>query len=195
MKIIPTLLVLTVAASQAAAQAKEDCQNIADADARLACYDSAATESTPIELTDKWIVTDESDPLDDSRVVVLTNIDFEDELGLILRCSNGETNVFIAWGEYLSENRQRVEYRVGSEPMESSMWSVSTSNTATFFPGSQSAEERFASRLVEASKSENPIFVARTTPYNNSPHTGQWDLTGLAKAVLDLELDCAWSGL
>ncbi len=177
-------------------QSIQECAKIeSDAD-RLSCFDSLA-ESEPLqEIEEGWIVDQDEDPLDDSRRVTLVNVSEQGEsrfgrpIVLVLRCSGNSTEIYINWQDYLGSDNVRVTHRIGSDDAESLVWSLSTSNEATFYPRS---EQELLLRMIEIEQSSSgQKFVARTTPYNESPTTAIWNLDGLAEAIVPLREACGW---
>lgn len=140
--------------------------------------------------TGPWFVNERTDPLDDSPIVTLANTASEgrSQVGrapsLILRCSDNRTEVYIAWSDYLGSDAPTVSYRIGDGTMQTSRWSMSTDNQATFYPGNDIALIR---QLVTANR-----FVARVTPYNESPVTAVFELDGLPEHVGKLQEACNW---
>lgn len=139
---------------------------------------------------DPWIVSEDTNPLDDSPIVVLAN---EAQSGrnsygrqptLVLRCRNNTTEVYISWDEYLGSDSPLVTYRVGDGESWRSRWSLSTSNTAAFYPGSHIALIR---EMMQSDR-----FVAQVTPYGESPITAVFDLSGLEQRITPLREACHW---
>lgn len=140
-------------------------------------------------VTGPWNVSEDVNPLDDSPVVTLINIASEGrssmggEPALILRCRDNTTEVYINWRDYLGSSA-RVSHRIGEQDMRTQRWSLSTDSQATFYPGSDIGLIR---SLVGADR-----FVARVTPYNESPVTAVFDLSGLDQHVGKLQSACNW---
>ena len=151
-----------------------------------------ALEEFGIDVVGEWIVRADTNPLDDSRTVSLINSSEEgrtslgDAITLVLRCSSGETEAYINWHDYLgNDDTVSVTSRIGSGDAKTSAWGNSTDNQGTFFR--DGGTRQFIGSLMEADS-----FVARTTPYNESPVTAVWDLDGLAEAVMPLREACEW---
>ena len=90
-----------------------------------------------------WIIGDiEQDPLTDGATAMVFlesesgTSAFGNPIVLIVRCSNGDTELFINWRDYLGSDLPRVTVRIGDAPPETGLWDLSTSNDATFYPGS-----------------------------------------------------------
>ena len=160
---------------------------------RLACYDSLAkslsvSKPTPVG-AGAWQVSDETNPVDDTRTVVLRLVATSGQsvygkpIVLVLRCQSHKTEAYMSWGSYLGDEAQ-VTVRVGSGEAKTKRWDVSTDHTGTFYHGDMVA---FIRELVAADR-----FVAQVTPYNESPITAVFELTGLPTAVKPLREDCGW---
>lgn len=89
----------------------------------------------------------------------------------------------MAWSDYLG-SEARVTWRVGDEDAEVARWSLSTDNEATFYPYDDIS---FIKQLLGTDR-----FVAQVTPYDESPITAVFDLTGLANVIHPLQEACGW---
>jgi len=202
--IMAVLLVITVTLSVGASSCEEleqeiaQCADIVGELERLECYDQLArslglvsvqTELPPSEDVGAWSVSIKTNPLDDSRTVTLILLAesgtsrWGTPIGLILRCDSNQTDVYIAWSDYLG-SEARVTWRVGDEDARAAQWSLSTNKEATFYPYD---EISFIQQLLTTTR-----FVAQVTPYNESPITAVFDLTGLANAIRPLQEACGW---
>ena len=201
---IVVLLIITVALPTGASSCEEieqeiaQCAGIVGELERLECYDQLArslglvsvqTELPPAEDAGTWKVSIKTNPLDDSKTVTLillaesgTNR-WGTPIGLILRCDSHQTDVYVAWSDYLG-SEARVTWRVGDEDAKVAKWSLSTDKEATFYPYD---EISFIKQLLTTDR-----FVAQVTPYNESPITAVFDLTGLANAIHPLQEACGW---
>lgn len=177
-----------LAGQRTATSSLAPCTRIASPERRLACYDSIAGRAAqpapaPVPATGlgAWDVSDTTNPLNDSRQVILGlasssgQSKFGRPIVLILRCRDQKVEVFINWDSYLSDDGGRVTVRVGSDEAKTSQWQLSSDKEATFYPGDAG---QFVQRLTAA-----PRLVAQTTPYEESPIMAIFDLTGLPKAV------------
>ncbi len=165
------------------------CSAIEGTDARLACYDKLADDTTaPVSSsTDNWDVSVDTNPVDDSQTVVLVNdadegsssSRFGQPVGLVLRCKSGEIEAYIVWNDYLgsSDDGADVISRVGSSPASSDNWTVSTDSQATFYPGGEQDAVDFINSLAA---SDNGKYVAQVTPYSESPKTAVFNVGGLS---------------
>lgn len=107
---------------------------------------------------------------------------------LLIRCADDKTDVWISWRDFLdSDDRVVVTTRLGAGTASDDYWDNSTDKTSTFFPGSNENHIAYVKALLGESQ-----LVARTTPYNESPVTAVFDLTGIDKAVAKIREACEW---
>lgn len=164
----------------------------------VAVDDSAPAETTTSAGLDSllttqpltaWMVDTSTNPLDDSKTVILQNEATEggtrwgNKPTLVLRCQSNKTNAYINWGDYLGD-RPKVTTRLGDQPAETRYWTSSTDDRATFFPGNDVA---FIKSLMEVDR-----LVAQVTPYNESPVTAVFNLAGLTDEIVPLQEACGW---
>lgn len=165
---------------------------------RLDCFDGLARSSGLIEhtmlqesdnRTGNWRSNVTTNPLDDSKTVTLSlssqkgGSRFDERPTLIVRCQSNTTEMYINWHEYLG-NEAEVISRIGDEPAQTKWWSISTDHVATFYPGNKIA---FLKQLMNVDK-----FVAQVTPYNESPVTAVFEISGLEEAIIPLRESCSW---
>lgn len=175
-----------IAQQRAIAEAEAEAEAKRERAAWAADVDQRATYGTG-----KWLVREgDPDPIDDSRVVVLSlkadsgRSGLEREpVHLIIRCSSNKTSVFINWHDYMTDESV-VTHRLDKNKPEKKIWPSSTDKTASFYPGDGHA---FAKQLMLADS-----FVARTTPYNENPVTAIFDTRGLSHAIRPLREACRW---
>ena len=163
---------------------------------RLECYDNIANInnliseqdiSESIDGTGKWSILNKINPLNDTEIVTLTLIanSGENYLGkkvrLTIRCKNSDIELYINWNNYLGSDASTVTSRVGSKEAVKNRWTHSTDNQATFFP--------LPTKLIE-SMLGNEKFVAQVTPYNESPVTAVFDITGIDNAIKSIIEGC-----
>lgn len=165
---------------------------------RVECYDQIAknynldgpqTVATTITGTGAWQVSVKTNPLDDTKTVILTlkakgaRSKYGESIYLGLRCKSNTTQVYIRWNDYLGSEAD-VTTRVGTKRAKTKRWSISTDSQATFYPKNYIA---FIKELLAVDK-----FVAQVTPYNENPVTVEFDLTGLGNAIRPLRETCGW---
>ena len=138
----------------------------------------------------KWHARIETNPLDDSRTVILSveanrqSSNLEAPIHLLLRCTREKTDVILQWGKRLDEKGALVSTRIGQSPPQTETWNLSTDEKATFFAGDKAL---FVNGLLDADR-----FVAQTTPEGNNPMTAIFDISGLDKALEPARKLCGW---
>jgi type VI secretion system protein VasI len=149
---------------------------------RLACYDQLAKElglirttvSLPVTGTGKWRVSEDINPVDDSKIVLLMLTAGQgkstrgEDIDLIIRCKSRRTELYINWNDYLGLEKTDILTRIENNLAQSNSWSLSTDITSTFFPGSPIS---FIKALMNADK-----LVVQVTPYNENPVTAIFDI-------------------
>lgn len=165
---------------------------------RLSCFDDLAAKHNlaPSTTTEskagagQWVSSTDTDPMTDKSIhtaVLLAQSGkgrFGDPIGLVVRCSNNKTEMFISWQSYLGRDTISTTYRVGKSAAKTARWSLSTNNKAAFFPGSPIPVLK---EIIEADS-----FVANVTPYNESPVTAVFNTTGAGAALEDVRKGCGW---
>lgn len=168
---------------------------------RLECYDQlardfgliATTITSDVEGSGKWGCKIETNPIDDTKTIILYLVSGEATLEtfkrgedaiLIIRCRSNETELLIDWSDYLGSEAY-VLTRVGKDKAVNKKWSLSSDKKATFYPGDPIP---FIKSLMEVDK-----FVAQITPYSESPMTVIFDVMGLKEAIKPLQETCGWN--
>lgn len=100
----------------------------------------------------------------------------------VARCQSNETNVYIAWNDYLG-SKASVLTRIDSNKAVTSSWSLSTDSKATF----HKKPIAFLKKMENSNK-----LIAQITPYNENPLTAVFDTTGLSNALVPLRETCNW---
>lgn len=180
------------------------CAAIESAVERLDCFDRLAEslDPMPVESADSeedllgglgletptstmiagWEVVARDDPMDDSRTVTIAKVAesgvnrMGDSPAMLVRCRSGRTELFIDWGDYLGNGSAVVTFRVGEDDPEREPWTISTDSRASFMPGE--VREYVLGKLLNAER-----FVARVTPYSESPVTAIFALDGFSTAI------------
>jgi type VI secretion system protein VasI len=153
---------------------------------RLAAYDEImeqfklAPATRSIKTKSKWVVTEKSNPIDDSKTTVLM-LDANETVGsgfqkstprLILRRMQGGLDLYISVNQFLGSDSMQVTTRVDKKKAVISSWSISTNHKAAFSP----APTKFLEELATAEK-----LVVSLTPYSESPILFTFALSGLAE--------------
>ena len=186
---------LTLGFSQSTTQEVLACTTIDIAEERLACYDALASKLNPpkVSSVNKWNIKTETNPVDDTKTVVFTNVAdegrarFGNPIVLFLRCQSGIIESFISWDDYLGSDTTKVTYRIGTADATTDTWYISTDKTATFFSLNESLDRQFVNDLAAA---DNGRFVAQVTPYSESTVTAVFDVSGLIELLPQLFEPC-----
>jgi type VI secretion system protein VasI len=193
------LLVAPVAVAAQVAQETEikktlaACATLEIESARLDCYDqlAKAVARLPPEVAEskfkdsapgKWTVASSTNPVDDTRTVVLALVDDSDALQLALRCQQGKPQVYVTPGKYLGTDSTMVVTRIGEAKAETKRWLVSTNHQGALYPGDAAA---LITRLLAAGR-----LVVQVNPFDAGPVTAVFNLGGLAGVVAPLKEAC-----
>jgi len=150
-------------------------------------FDSATSSSAT---SAAWSVNESTNPIDDSPTVVLSleassgRSRMSEAPTLVLRCSRKKTEAYILWNDYLGSDEVSVTTRIGKNEAQTRSWTLSSDNTATFYPGN---DVEFIKALLTTD-----TLVARTTPYNESPVTAVFSVSGLGDKIAPLQAACGW---
>jgi hypothetical protein len=163
--------------------------------------------STPSGSTsgDKWHVTEEQSPMDDSKTVVLA-LDSEDKIqgplgavrpSLIVRCKEKKTDVYVASGMAASiehdfeggpSDYHTVRIRLDDGPANSARWSESTDHHALFAGYGRENLIEFAKKLSGAS-----TLTFQFTPFDGSLQVARFDLRGMDVYLHKVAEGCGWA--
>jgi len=179
------------------AKALASCAAEANVVKRLACFDAFTktsglapeTVNTSPAAAGKWLTSTDTDPLNDKQVHYATLIAdegrgrFGDRVTMTVRCKNMQTELYINWYTYLGSDGLQVISRVDKNPAATAYWSVSTDSKASFMPQPVSTLKKFDGAAS---------FVVNLTPYNESPVTAIFDISGSSEAFKDIRRGCNW---
>lgn len=168
----------------------ERCAAIADAQARLTCFDALAGLDARQGLAPAtpgaggWSFSETTDPLTDARRAVgILEADqgvsrYGRPVNMIVRCNGGSLDVYVNWDSYLGREAF-VTSRVGDGSPSRSRWGMSTDNTSTFYPRDTRALLRELRPVAQ--------WVVQVTPYSASPITAVFNLEGLEELISFME--------
>ena len=148
---------------------------------RLAAYDALAKS-----LVDKsqnygvgnWKLSESIDLMDDSRFFSASNTakqgsnTYGNSPTLIIRCKSQETDLYIVWEDYLGSDMIEIEYRFDSNESMKSEWGISTDGKSSFL--NSTAVTGFLNYMKNHER-----FIVRLSPYNESPITAVFDISGV----------------
>jgi type VI secretion system protein VasI len=176
----------------------DECVALTDDKKRLACYDMKYKPIEKTERVGKWIVSNEVSKVDDSQAVylqVLSNESIEKRSGgsdtatLTLRCQERETSLLINLaGEFLADisGYGDVTYRIDNQKAETRAFTASTNNESLGLWSGKKAIPMIKSLL------DHDVMLVRATPYNQSPETVTFPITGLKGVIEPLRKACGW---
>lgn len=162
---------------------------------RLACFDALAkasglapeTIATSAAAAGKWMTSTDTDPLTDKAVhyAMLSANEgkgrYGDPIVMTVRCQNARTEAYINWSTFLGSEGLDVTSRIDKEAAVTTRWSLSTDSKASFMPQVAATLQKFDGAST---------FVVNLTPYNESPITAIFDITGASEAFKDIRRDC-----
>lgn len=157
----------------------------------------AAAEAAAKVLYGEWSVSEDVNPVDDSKSTYasLNSGDGSTGVGegvsLTVRCKENKTEVYANWNDYLGDDShdvyndwKKVTVRIDAEPAKIERWGISTDKEATFAPSGTA----LAKRIAKADR-----LVLQTTPYAESPVTAVFALKGATNALKAVAANCGWT--
>lgn len=191
--LLPVLLAVSPAAFSA-----DECTSISDNQKRLACYDMKYKPVETTERAGKWRVSKEVSKIDDSQSVYLQVSSNEkiikrsggsDTATLIISCRERKTSlIIILAGEFLADvgGFGDVTYRIDNQKAKTQSFRASTDHEALgLWSGGESTP------LIKA-LFDHDVMIVRATPYNQSPETLTFPISGLKAAIDPLRKACGW---
>ena len=178
--------------------ADSECGTIQDNTDRLACYDMKYKPAVETAEASSWIVTQSTSKMDDSKTVVLhtaskevvrKNFGGADSADLYIRCSEGVTSLYVILADNFladTEDYGSVTYRVDNAKPSKREMSASTDNKALGLWSGGTAIP-FIKKMLKAKQ-----ITMRVTPYNQSPITVTFPVSGLNEALTPIQKACRW---
>jgi hypothetical protein len=173
----------------------EEASHIDDPAKRLQAYDTIVHDyelgsQDLVQVTSsKWVGSSSTDPIDDSRTIMLT-LDSDagqdgtgSPVSLVLRYGAQHSDVYINWSSSLGPTAS-VTSRIGKEKATTAEWVESKDGKATFYPDD-------AAGLIAKLKDVD-TFVAKVVPPKGDPLIAQFDVSGLADAISRYAADVDW---
>lgn len=206
MKRLAIAAALMTASIAQAETALDSCATIdADLD-RLACYDKASgrtpetTTTPPEEETGSWHTNIEKSKFEDTTDVFLnvssnssvncSSFSNPEPVRLYLRCMENTTSMIIVTGNcHLASGHGgygQVDLRADDDKARTISMEASTDNRALgLWRGSKAIPE--IKRLLD-----KDTLLVRFTPFNKSPATAEFDISGVKNAIKPLREACGW---
>ena len=173
------------------------CANKSTDAERLICYDDLAKslnvekpKTTITKGKDKWVVSEDISPVDDSKKVTLM-LDAEELIRgsfnsykptMVLRCSENTTNAYVVMGVFLGSDRIKVLSRLDKQKATKRNWGISTDHKAIFAPG---GNIKYIKNIMKHDK-----LLVQMTPYGANTVMTTFDIKGLKEAVKPLRDAC-----
>lgn len=200
--ILAAMTALSLAPVNALAQVPE-CPAIENDLDRLACYDKAIGRTPTVTAESakgSWSVQTKRSEFEDttdvymsvqSKAPVACNMfGSHQPASLYLRCQENTTAIYIATNCHLASGFQgygEVDVRVDDKKATSMSMDVSTDNEALgFWRGGQ------AIPFIQRQLLGGGTLRVRFTPFNASPVSAEFDLTGIDEAIAPLREQCGW---
>ncbi|EAQ9981460.1 type VI secretion protein [Salmonella enterica] len=185
-------------------ESRDQCRYEAWKEKRLTCYDyffpPTFTDAQVKKNSDKvsgdvgdWKANITTSPIDDSKNVVISidgNDSFRDPFGqmtiptLYVACRENKTELFINWGVYLGLDKTTMIHRIDKQKAVNKVWSISTDTKAVFYDGK-------VIDFIKKLESGHKLFT-QITPYNESPVSTTFNLSGLSEVIKPLQESCGW---
>ncbi|WIX31230.1 type VI secretion system-associated protein TagO [Salinicola sp. JS01] len=194
---VAALLALVTLAGATAANADQDCASISDSQSRLACYDQHSSVGKA-ETESAWRIKRRTSPIDDSTTVLLSSDSREpikDRLGrqrkatLMLRCQENSTSLMLFFAEnFMSDLNQYGEVTLRIDDQQANVIRMDESTDHMLLGlWDGAAPVRMIRSLLG-----HDVLTVRATPFNGTPITAQFPLTGLEEAIKPLRDACHW---
>ena len=100
-----------------------------------------------------------------------------------IQCAKKETSIFVTFDAFVGSS-PRIEYRMGEQAPLTKTWNSASDGKSAFYPGK---EIEFITLL-----SPHPTFTARVVPRGAGPLIIEFDLEGLAEALVPVREACNW---
>lgn len=180
-----------------------DCQAMENDLDRLACYDKASGRTpvvSPKSSKGSWSVQTKRSEFEDTTDVYMSSeskapvacnmFGSHQPATLHLRCQENTTAIYIATNCHLASGFQgygKVDVRVDDKKAASVSMDVSTDNEALgFWRGNQ------AIPFIQRQLLGGETLRVRFTPFNASPVSAEFDLSGIDEAIAPLRKQCGW---
>ena len=131
--------------------------------------------------SDAWSIQQDTDALTDETVtrVISTNVAGVREQMAVVRATGRRLDLYVDFGEYLSDDFVPIRYRVDKAAVANESWSPSAEGTSVF-----AAEPAELTRLLMQAS----VIVLEAQDYRGQPHRATFSLAG-AGPLFQLVLD------
>lgn len=163
--------------------------SVTNDDKRLQQYDKIVAKyglsKKGTSTASKWTESVDINPLDDERRVILSIVSADLDMGLSIRRSMGQSDLYITCGKYLGLEETVVTYRVGKSEAQNDTWSISSDKKGAFFKGDVNS---IIQQMAEADQ-----FVVQVIPYSENAVTGVFDIRGLKPLLIKYKDDFVYT--
>jgi hypothetical protein len=104
---------------------------------------------------------------------------------LVIRCSDGEIDMFVTWNEVIDAEQPLVQVAVGSGAAQGQTWNRSTDRLATFYPGEDLRS------FIESLYGEGSLVIS-TTPVGSEPWVADFPIEDIESALINVRSACDW---
>jgi type VI secretion system protein VasI len=198
-----SLLVATASQAETFTESIQECRTITSQGQRYQCYDDIEQETVESVTRDvgKFNYESTSDPITGQTVHSLSLRSDRglnrrgNPIELKLTCESTSPNDYrlvLNWGEFLPSTSPEVTTRIGQGDSVTSTWSTDRFRERTIFSGTNSGFSKI--ELIDKLENEvaagNATLVFRTTPYNYTPITAVFDMTGFVDVISPMRSSC-----
>lgn len=199
------LTIATGSQAETFADAIQECRLLTDQQQRFQCYDNAeqalAGAQNVTRDIGKFDYESNSDPITgqtEHSVFLRSDRGLNrrrNPIELELTCDStrpGEYQLVLNWGEFLPSSEPEVTTRIGQGESVTGIWQTDRFRERTIFPGAASgfSKVELVNRLETETEAGNATLVFRTTPYNYSPITAVFDMTGFSDVIEPMRTSC-----
>lgn len=175
------------------------CAKMESDESRLACYDLLSQQYSE-KISDsvaeragfqtgagKWLISINSNPIDDSKVAMAMLLaesgksKFGRPVTLAVRCKGKNVDLIINWGHYISGGPVRT--RIDKSPAKNESWEYSNNNISVI--------ARSPIKLIEKMLDANS-FIAQVEPYYSNSITAVFDIEGMRESIDKIRGHCKW---
>ncbi len=199
------MMTAPVSQAESITEAIQACRSVAEQTQRYQCYDDAeqalpSAESVSRDIG-KFDYESTSDPITgQTEHAVFLRSDRglnrrRNPIEMELTCDStrpGDYQLVLNWGEFLPSTSPEVTTRIGQGGSVTGTWQTDRFRERTIFSGVESGFSKvdLVNQLEAEVKAGNATLVFRTTPYNYSAITAEFDMTGFSDVIEPMRTSC-----
>lgn len=199
------LLAATGSQAETFAEAILECRALTDREQRYQCYDDAEQQQFEVQSVTrdvgKFDYESTSDPITgqtEHSVFLRSDRGLNrrrNPIELELTCDStepGDYRLVLNWGEFLPSTEPEVTTRIGQGESVTGTWQTDRFRERTIFPGAESGftKVELINELEAEAEAGNTTLVFRTKPYNYTPITAVFDMTGFTDVIQPMRTSC-----